>query len=392
MSRPWFPFYVGDYLRDTARLTTEAHGAYLLLMLDYWVNGAPPDDDEVLATITKLPVTIWKKRRKSLIGFFEIKDGRLTHKRIERERARAKDVGAANSDKARAAANKRWGNKVAPDEHSSEHAPSTTGAMPQNAQSHPPTLSNDVTETRAGPVSAVQIDDSYQPSDRAEEYAYSLGMKKSDLNQEHSKFIAFCMANRITTFNPDAHFKLWCDRWLEHKQRNAAPAVVQRSAPPSAASPAGISAEAFEIAGELEKACGFNLPEEIPPGWCGGALWVQKCLNEGWVGAVMIEATKAVVRRKRNGYVESFKYLEKPLAEAMAQHFAPLPQVEVRQPEKLMVIQDGKRRPPGGDVIQAADRLIEQIKSFDAGPGGDHRLRSGEGETSSRLLSEGGRK
>jgi uncharacterized protein YdaU (DUF1376 family) len=55
MSRPWFPFYVGDYTRDTARLTTEAHGAYLLLMLDYWVNGAPPDDDETLATITKLP-------------------------------------------------------------------------------------------------------------------------------------------------------------------------------------------------------------------------------------------------------------------------------------------------------------------------------------------------
>src|SRR3978361_1950146 len=108
MSRPWFPFYVGDYVRDTARLTTEAHGAYLLLMLDYWVNGAPPDDDETLATITKLPVTIWRKRRPMLVKFFKVKDGVWTHSRIEKEKAKAEEVGNSNSDKAREAAERRW--------------------------------------------------------------------------------------------------------------------------------------------------------------------------------------------------------------------------------------------------------------------------------------------
>lgn len=85
MSRPWFPFYVGDYLRDTARLTTEAHGAYLLLMLDYWVNGAPPDDDETLAAITRMQPKAWATMRPKLAPFFQIGEGRWRHKRIEEE-------------------------------------------------------------------------------------------------------------------------------------------------------------------------------------------------------------------------------------------------------------------------------------------------------------------
>lgn len=237
MNRPWFPFYVGDYTRDTARLTTEAHGAYLLLMLDYWVNGAPPDDDETLATITKLPVSIWKKRRPTLVKFFKVKDGTWTHSRIEKEREKAATVGAANSDKAREAAERRWAKqremeRIASLEQCADDAPSINGALPQNAQSQsqPPSKSDsekgesnspsknfDVIE--GGQDRPIPINESYEPSDRAIEYAYSLGMKKVDLNAELSKFIAFCMANRITSFNPDMNFKIFCDRWLEFKRR-----------------------------------------------------------------------------------------------------------------------------------------------------------------------------
>ncbi|MGY3359765.1 hypothetical protein ACVWZK_006428 [Bradyrhizobium sp. GM0.4] len=64
-----------------------------------------------------------------------------------------------------------------------------------------------------------RIDENYQPSDRMIEYAYSLGMKKVDLNSELSKFAADGLAFRKVSFDLDASFKKWCDYWLDFKRR-----------------------------------------------------------------------------------------------------------------------------------------------------------------------------
>ena len=93
MSKPkrnaWMPFYIGDYLRDTSRLSTEQHGAYLLLTMDYWVNGPLPDDDAALGMIARMTPGGWKRMRNVLESFFQVKDGRWNHRRIDRERTRA---------------------------------------------------------------------------------------------------------------------------------------------------------------------------------------------------------------------------------------------------------------------------------------------------------------
>lgn len=87
MSKPdvWMPLYIADYLADTGRLTTEQHGAYLLLIMDYWRNGSLPDDDSVLAQVARLPADKWKKSRAIISRFFTIQDGFWTHKRIDEE-------------------------------------------------------------------------------------------------------------------------------------------------------------------------------------------------------------------------------------------------------------------------------------------------------------------
>ncbi len=86
MNRPWMPLYVGDYLGDTGHLTTTQHGAYLLLMMQYWRKGGLPDDDKQLSKITKLPLKIWTEYRGTIQDFFYEQEGDpWRHRRIDFE-------------------------------------------------------------------------------------------------------------------------------------------------------------------------------------------------------------------------------------------------------------------------------------------------------------------
>lgn len=84
------PFYVGDYLADTGHLSTVQHGAYVLLILHYWIKGVLPDNDRQLAKITRLSLKAWQHQRPVLQAFFY--DG-WKHKRIEVELRRSVEIG-----------------------------------------------------------------------------------------------------------------------------------------------------------------------------------------------------------------------------------------------------------------------------------------------------------
>lgn len=110
-SNTWMPLYIGDYLADTSRLTTEGHGAYILLIMDYWRNGAPPDDDEVLASIARLPLPRWRKLRPSIECLFKPEGGIWHHKRADTERAKAGLITKERSAAGKAGAEARWGKR-----------------------------------------------------------------------------------------------------------------------------------------------------------------------------------------------------------------------------------------------------------------------------------------
>src|SRR5690606_38996442 len=59
-SAPYMQLYVADYMADTTHLTTEQHGAYLLLLMAMWRNGAVlPNDPKKLARIAGVSTRRW---------------------------------------------------------------------------------------------------------------------------------------------------------------------------------------------------------------------------------------------------------------------------------------------------------------------------------------------
>lgn len=107
----WMPLFIGDYLADTMHLTAEEHGAYLLLIMHYWRTGEPiKNDKNLIKNIAKVSI----KKLENVLKFFEEKEGFLHHKRIDEELSNSLERKQKAVNKAKLAAEKRWGNKDAP--------------------------------------------------------------------------------------------------------------------------------------------------------------------------------------------------------------------------------------------------------------------------------------
>lgn len=112
----WMPLYVGEYLADTTNLNTEQHGAYCLMLMAAWKRGGRlPDDDQQLASITKMSPAKWRANRGVLAEFFQIEGGTLRHKRVTEEREKAQSISDKKALTGKAGADKRWQKDGKPD-------------------------------------------------------------------------------------------------------------------------------------------------------------------------------------------------------------------------------------------------------------------------------------
>jgi len=104
------PFFIGDYLADTTDLTTEEHGAYLLILMDLWRRrGATTSDHAKLARIAKLTPAKWRTTWETLSRFFVIEGDTLRQKRLTKELEKAVGRRKAASESGARGAAKRWG-------------------------------------------------------------------------------------------------------------------------------------------------------------------------------------------------------------------------------------------------------------------------------------------
>lgn len=242
----WMPLQVVR-LRDSGIVvvaSAEAFRAAVLLWCAAWHQvpaGSLPKDEKMLCSLAGFgrDVKTWRTlAADALHGFIECSDGRLYHpviaeKAIESGSKKKKQGSrtAAATEAARLARLNRDGVRDGhrdgqeddnePDRNGNqERGPDRTGPDKTKPESEKRGESNsrpDLKLVEEG--QPLPIDESYEPSDRAIEYAYSLGMKKADLISELSKFIALSMASRACSYNPDMSFKAWCDRWLDFKRK-----------------------------------------------------------------------------------------------------------------------------------------------------------------------------
>lgn len=90
--RPFMQLYVADYVGDTMHLSTEQHGAYLLLLMTMWrAGGRLPNDESKLARIVGLSPARWRKIAPDVMAFFVIDGNEITQKRLAAEIEKAKE-------------------------------------------------------------------------------------------------------------------------------------------------------------------------------------------------------------------------------------------------------------------------------------------------------------
>ncbi|MEF5140823.1 DUF1376 domain-containing protein [Escherichia coli] len=87
---PYMQLYIADYLADTMHLSAEEHGAYLLLMFNYWQTGKPIPKNR-LAKIARLINERWADVEPSLQEFFCDNGEEWVHLRIEEDLASVRE-------------------------------------------------------------------------------------------------------------------------------------------------------------------------------------------------------------------------------------------------------------------------------------------------------------
>jgi uncharacterized protein YdaU (DUF1376 family) len=120
MSNQYMPLFIGDYLRDTRSLSLEEHGAYMLLIMEYWSVGSLPKNDEKIAQILGISRTKFKRISPNIKRFFS---ENWEHKRIDEELQKAHQ----RSEKAKLSASKRWSSSDA-NGHANAYANADTNA------------------------------------------------------------------------------------------------------------------------------------------------------------------------------------------------------------------------------------------------------------------------
>ncbi|MCG4258185.1 YdaU family protein [Acetobacter senegalensis] len=215
--KTWMPVYIGDYLADTMRLTTLQHGAYFLLMMEYWRQGPLPDDMDELCAIARADRKAWDKSIWPTLKRFFSKgeDGLLHQKRADIELAHAQSVSNKRRDAVQqrrdrsSTKEKQTGNKT-----STKEDTNVTDLNIQNANKEGDTCASCASASPSPSHSSLRSED---PSLRSgpEAEARTIGEAENSLDARTQLFTDGTQRIRHMTGLPERNVRALIGRWLK---------------------------------------------------------------------------------------------------------------------------------------------------------------------------------
>lgn len=145
---PALPLWTDAYLADTRHLTTEQHGAYLLILMEMWrrPDCALPLDHAFLIRVTGVSSRKWPLVWRALSPLFQKGKTKFQQKRLTKERNFVEEKSNKNSRAARA----RWlKSKEKPDANAMPNACQTDAPTPTPT---PTPIYTDVTDVTSDPL------------------------------------------------------------------------------------------------------------------------------------------------------------------------------------------------------------------------------------------------
>jgi uncharacterized protein YdaU (DUF1376 family) len=202
MNRPWMPLYIADYMRDTSNLRALESGAYLHLIMAYWISGGLPNDDRQLATIAKLTDGQWKACKPTLAKYFG--HDFQSHKRIDAELSKVADI----SNKRRAAVKQRYNKQPTnvPTNECTLHTTHNTKKEEERKQ--------EARASRGAPLPSDWI-----PSESDFEKGRKLGLTNSQMWECLDEMREWAGANSNRSVGRKANWSLAFQAWMRRKSK-----------------------------------------------------------------------------------------------------------------------------------------------------------------------------
>lgn len=196
------PMFWDAYLADTTHLSTEEHGAYLLLLGAMWRrNGSVPDNDRDNARILGLTPAKWRQIKGRLAPLLIIDNGQITQKNLQKiwkitqEKIAVNRMNGAKGGRPKANENKSMEKpngfvSVKPIETIPEPEPevsTTANAVVTLTIPEQPNSQNGKGKVR-GAARGSRLSKSWNPSPKDYAFAAKHNLTREEINREADKF------------------------------------------------------------------------------------------------------------------------------------------------------------------------------------------------------------